>query len=202
MAATAAAAVGSCFSRSIQTLKCMRFKQMTADHPVLRIPSIRMISSISHSYFTQELFPTSGTVQKRRLLNVSAAVAQEEAPATAQVEESLVEEEEEEKEAEAEAETETEAESPVNTKLYFGNLPYNVDSAQLAGIIQEYGSPELIEVLYDRKTGKSKGFAFVTMSTVEDCNAVIENLDGSVRISPFHLCISCCMCSRVCLSTQ
>lgn len=39
-----------------------------------------------------------------------------------------------------------EAESVVNTKLYFGNLPYSVDSAQLAGIIQDFRSPELIEV--------------------------------------------------------
>lgn len=34
-----------------------------------------------------------------------------------------------------------------NTKLYFGNLPYNCDSAQLAGIIQEYASPEMVEVV-------------------------------------------------------
>ncbi|XVF28522.1 hypothetical protein REPUB_Repub15cG0036800 [Reevesia pubescens] len=175
MASTAAAAVGSSFSQSIQTLKCMRFKRLTADHSVLRIPSTRTISSsISNSYFTNELFPTTGTVPIWRVLKVSAAVAQQEAAATAQIEEqSLVEE------GEAEAQAETEAESPVSTKLYFGNLPYNVDSAQLAGIIQEYASPELIEVLYDRKTGKSRGFAFVTMSTIEDCNAVIENLDGS-----------------------
>ncbi|XVE81935.1 hypothetical protein DITRI_Ditri15bG0106400 [Diplodiscus trichospermus] len=180
MAATAAAAVASSFSQSIQTLKCMRFKQLTADYSVLRIPSPRMISSISHSYFTHELFPTSGTVQKWRVLKVSAAVAQQEAAATAQVEENLVEQEEKEgDQAEPQAETEAEAETPVNTKLYFGNLPYNVDSAQLAGIIQEYGSPELVEVLYDRETGRSRGFAFVTMTTVEDCNAVIENLDGS-----------------------
>ncbi|OMO95345.1 hypothetical protein COLO4_15969 [Corchorus olitorius] len=188
MAATAATAVGSTFSPSIQTLKCMRFKQLTPDHnhSLLRIPSAsaRSISSLSHSYFTHELFPT--TVHKWRVLKVSADVAQQEAAAeTAPVEESLVEEEEvaaaEEGGAEAEAETETEAEaeSPVNTKLYFGNLPYNVDSAQLAGIIQEYGSPEMIEVLYDRETGKSRGFAFVTMSTFEDCQKVIENLDGS-----------------------
>ncbi|XP_022761169.1 28 kDa ribonucleoprotein, chloroplastic-like [Durio zibethinus] len=186
MAATAAAAVGSSFSQSIQTLKCVRFKQLTAGHSVLKIPSVRMISSISHSYFTHELFPASSTVQKWRMLNVSAAVAQQETEATTQVEESLVEEEENEgeaedqaeTEAEDQAETEAETESPVNTKLYVGNLPFNVDSAQLAGIIQEYGSPELVEVLYNRETGKSKGFAFVTMSTVEDCNAVIENLDG------------------------
>ena len=150
----AAAAVASSFSQSIQTLKYMRFKQLTADHSVVRIPSTRMISSISHSYFTHELFPTSGTVQKWRVLKVSAAVFQQEAAPTAQVEESLVEEEEKEGEvgaegeAESQAETEAEAkaESPVNTKLYFGNLPYNVDSAQLAGIIQDYGSPELVEV--------------------------------------------------------
>ncbi|KAK6161114.1 hypothetical protein DH2020_004495 [Rehmannia glutinosa] len=51
--------------------------------------------------------------------------------------------------------------------------------AQLAGIIQEYASPELVEVLYDRNTGRSRGFAFVTMSSIEECNTVIQNLDGS-----------------------
>ncbi|KAG4210374.1 hypothetical protein ERO13_A02G043100v2 [Gossypium hirsutum] len=183
MAATAAAAVvGSSFSQSIHTLKCLRFKQLAAaDHhhnPLLRIPSARVLSpsSISHhqSYFTHELFPTAVvTVQKWRALKVSAAVAQQETAVTA---ESPVEEE---KVEEVEGEVEAEAESTVNTKLYFGNLPYNVDSAQLAGIIQEYGSPELVEVLYNRETGKSRGFAFVTMSTIEDCNTIIQNLDGS-----------------------
>lgn len=39
--------------------------------------------------------------------------------------------------------------SPVesgSTKLYFGNLPYSVDSPQLAAIVQDYGVAELIEV--------------------------------------------------------
>lgn len=113
---------------------------------------------------------------KWRAPRISAAVAQEEAAATAPVEE------EEQQQGQEEGEQvlrEEGAESPVNTKLYFGNLPYSCDSAQLAGIIQNYGSPELVEVLYDRDTGRSRGFAFVTMSSVEDCNAVIENLDGS-----------------------
>jgi RNA recognition motif-containing protein len=35
-------------------------------------------------------------------------------------------------------------------------------------------------VLYDRTTGRSRGFAFVTMSTIEDCERVIKNLDGTV----------------------
>lgn len=72
------------------------------------------------------------------------------------------------------------AASTTATKLYFGNLPYNCDSAQLAGIVQEYASPEMVEVLYDRTTGRSRGFAFVTMSTVQDCEQVIKNLDGTL----------------------
>lgn len=106
---------------------------------------------------------------------VSRVSAQEELVVVNEVDDGSVEKNEEgEKEAvEGEAE-----EVSIHTKLYFGNLPYSVDSAQLAAIIQDYGSPELIEVLYHRETGKSRGFAFVTMSSVEDCNAVIENLDG------------------------
>ncbi|KAL1202634.1 RNA-binding protein CP31B [Cardamine amara subsp. amara] len=67
----------------------------------------------------------------------------------------------------------------INTKLYFGNLPYNVDSATLAQIIQDFANPELVEVLYNRDTGQSRGFAFVTMSNIEDCNTIIDNLDGT-----------------------
>ena len=36
------------------------------------------------------------------------------------------------------------------------------------------------QVLYDRTTGRSRGFAFVTMTTLEDCERVIKNLDGTV----------------------
>ncbi|XP_024027134.1 28 kDa ribonucleoprotein, chloroplastic, partial [Morus notabilis] len=109
---------------------------------------------------------SASSLQKCRAARVIAAVAQEEVVVTA----------EEEEEVESAGDDQV---VPSNTKLYFGNMPYSVDSAQLAGIIQDYGSPELIEVLYDRDTGRSRGFAFVTMSSIEDCNSVIENLDGS-----------------------
>lgn len=119
----------------------------------------------------------SPVVYKRRMPRISVAIAQEEAAAA--VEEKA---ESEAEEVAVEEEAEPVAAAPVTvqtTKLYFGNLPYNCDSAELAGIIQEYASPEMIEVLYDRDTGRSRGFAFVTMSSVEDCEAVIQNLDGS-----------------------
>lgn len=67
----------------------------------------------------------------------------------------------------------------VGIKVYLGNLPYSCDSAELAGIIQEHGSVEMIEVIYDRDSGTSRGFAFATMSSLEDANALVENLDGS-----------------------
>ncbi|KAG5240742.1 ribonucleoprotein [Salix suchowensis] len=171
MAASAAAAVGSSFSpSSIHTLKCMHVKHCPSDHSLLKVsPGRTMLASLSRSNYVIE--PLTQVAASWRVPRVSADVAQEEAPATSPA----VEEEEL-----ASEETEGEADQvPVNTKLYFGNLPYNVDSAQLAGMIQEYGSPELVEVLYHRDTGRSRGFAFVTMSSLEDCNAVIENLDGS-----------------------
>ncbi|RVW90027.1 29 kDa ribonucleoprotein A, chloroplastic [Vitis vinifera] len=46
-------------------------------------------------------------------------------------------------------------------------------------VIKVHSRNHIDVVLYDRDTGRSRGFAFVTMSSVEDCNAVIENLDGS-----------------------
>ncbi|CBI23720.3 hypothetical protein VitviT2T_006804 [Vitis vinifera] len=175
MAATAAAAIGSSFSTTMHTLKLSRSKHCPSD-ALLRIIStpIFKVPSISHSHVIDP--PLSLPIShKWRAPRISAAVAQEEAAATAPVEE-------EQQQGQEEGEQvlrEEGAESPVNTKLYFGNLPYSCDSAQLAGIIQNYGSPELVEVLYNRDTGRSRGFAFVTMSSVEDCNAVIENLDGS-----------------------
>ncbi|KAK9183005.1 hypothetical protein WN944_026154 [Citrus x changshan-huyou] len=233
MAATAAAAIGSSFSSSMHTPKCMRAKQcpVSLDHnnnvvvPMMKLSAPRvLLASISQPCTIEPLNIIGAIPQqsKWRVLKMSAAVEQEEAAATAEEEASgLVEEETEEVQEDGEARAEAEAEPKakalappplgVNTKLYFGNLPYNVDSAQLAGIIQDYGSPELVEeirprdevrfffllpclpgklgilyravinyllVLYDRETGRSRGFAFVTMSTVEDCNAVIENLDG------------------------
>ncbi|KAF5738541.1 29 kDa ribonucleoprotein chloroplastic-like [Tripterygium wilfordii] len=180
MAATAAAAVGSSFSPSINTLKCIHSNHSSSwpsDYALKMFMSpTRIVGSVSQSYCLEPVV-VSGVARKWRLLKISAAVTQEEA---------AVEEEEKGVEVEVDAvegggddQVIGEADGALNTKLYFGNLPYNVDSAQLAGIIQDYASPELVEVLYDRDTGRSRGFAFVTMSSVEDCNAVIENLDGS-----------------------
>ncbi|XP_047181952.1 28 kDa ribonucleoprotein, chloroplastic-like [Vigna umbellata] len=170
MAATAAG-IASLFSSSINNIKCLRSKHCSMMDPLMTaMPSNRM------SHLVEPL--SIGGTMSHRLWGprISAAVAQEElvsADDAGFVEEEKVEDNEGEVVAEQDSD-----ESFASTKLYFGNLPYSVDSAILAGLIQDYGSAELIEVLYDRDTGKSRGFAFVTMSCIEDCNTVIENLDG------------------------
>lgn len=164
MAATAAAAVASSFSSSsVNTLKCIRSILFPSDHLHLRIssPTRLLASPSSHSFATLEPLSTS---QKWRVLRTTAAVAQEEVALTAEVgeETELVEEKEEEWQGEegkkaaeeavqspaarGEAAAAGDEVSALNTKLYFGNLPYSVDSAQLAGIIQDYASPEMVEV--------------------------------------------------------
>lgn len=118
-----------------------------------------MFAPISHSYRINEQLSVNAIISSKwRLLRISAAVeevavtaevAQDEVVVTAddevQVDTELGLVEEEDK-REEEVLDNGEGEGLVSTKLYFGNLPYSVDSAQLAGLIQDFGSPELIEV--------------------------------------------------------
>lgn len=48
-------------------------------------------------------------------------------------------------------------------KLYVGNLPYEVDDAELEKIFAEHGTVESATVIMDRATNRSKGFGFVEM---------------------------------------
>ncbi|KAK8512368.1 hypothetical protein V6N12_032088 [Hibiscus sabdariffa] len=63
-------------------------------------------------------------------------------------------------------------------KLFVGNLPFSVDSAQLAGLFESAGNVEMVEVIYDKVTGRSRGFAFVTMSTIEEVEAAEQQFNG------------------------
>ncbi|XP_056171507.1 29 kDa ribonucleoprotein A, chloroplastic [Syzygium oleosum] len=63
-------------------------------------------------------------------------------------------------------------------KLFVGNLPFTVDSAQLAGLFESAGNVEMVEVIYDKDTGRSRGFGFVTMSTAEEVEAAAQQFNG------------------------
>lgn len=64
-------------------------------------------------------------------------------------------------------------------RLYIGNIPRNVNNDELRLIVEEHGASEKVEVMYDNYSGRSRRFAFATMKTVEDANAVVEKLDGT-----------------------
>ncbi|GAU48474.1 hypothetical protein TSUD_405670 [Trifolium subterraneum] len=63
-------------------------------------------------------------------------------------------------------------------RLFVGNLPFSFDSAQLAEIFDNSGNVEMVEVIYDKTTGRSRGFGFVTMSTAEEAEAAAQQLNG------------------------
>ncbi|WOL03895.1 29 kDa ribonucleoprotein A, chloroplastic [Canna indica] len=65
-------------------------------------------------------------------------------------------------------------------KLFVGNLSFSVDSAQLADLFQRAGNVEMVEVIYDKKTGKSRGFGFVTMSTVDEVEVAAQKFNGYI----------------------
>ncbi|CAA0820946.1 RNA-binding protein CP31B- chloroplastic [Striga hermonthica] len=64
-----------------------------------------------------------------------------------------------------------------DAKLYVGNLPYTVTSDDLAQLFQEAGVVEMAEVIYNKDTDQSRGFGFVTMSTVEEAERAVEKFN-------------------------
>jgi len=65
-------------------------------------------------------------------------------------------------------------EPPEEAKLFVGNLSYDVDSEKLAEVFNQAGVVEIAEVIYNRETDQSRGFGFVTMSTVEEAEKAVD----------------------------
>jgi RNA recognition motif-containing protein len=62
--------------------------------------------------------------------------------------------------------------------IYVGNLPYTATEEDLNGLFAAYGPVERVKIITDRETGRSKGFAFVTLGDQSLLNAAIEALNG------------------------
>ncbi len=63
------------------------------------------------------------------------------------------------------------------TKLYVGNLNYSVDENKLQEIFSSYGTVKSASLITDRDTGRSKGFAFIEMSSKSEAEAAIAALN-------------------------
>jgi len=66
----------------------------------------------------------------------------------------------------------------LSKKLYVGNLTYNVNETDLEALFAPYGAVQSAQVIIDRDTNRSKGFAFVEMGTEAEAQAAIQGLDG------------------------
>jgi RNA recognition motif-containing protein len=62
--------------------------------------------------------------------------------------------------------------------LYVGNLSYDTTEETLRTLFAEYGEIESVRLISDRYTGRSKGFAFVEMSTEQAAQEAISGLNG------------------------
>jgi RNA recognition motif-containing protein len=67
----------------------------------------------------------------------------------------------------------------MSTSIYVGNLPYAVSEESLGEIFSNYGTVVSTKIVIDRDTGRSKGFGFVEMSTKEEADAAIAELENS-----------------------
>ena len=66
----------------------------------------------------------------------------------------------------------------MGTRLYIGNLGYEVTGRELEELFSQHGKVQSAQVIEDRDTGRSKGFGFVEMSTEAQANAAIAALNG------------------------
>ena len=66
----------------------------------------------------------------------------------------------------------------MSTKLYVGNLSFQTTSQELQDLFATAGTVQSASVVEDRDTGRSRGFAFVEMSTSEEATSAIEQFNG------------------------
>lgn len=71
-------------------------------------------------------------------------------------------------------------ENSVSKKLYIGNLPYSVTETLLREMFAAVGEVSSVSIITDRMSGRSKGFAFVEMSTEELAKQAITQINNKV----------------------
>ena len=66
----------------------------------------------------------------------------------------------------------------MNNKLFVGNLAFATTENDLQDAFAAFGTVMEVNLMLDRMTGKSRGFAFVTMSSAEEAQKAIEGVHG------------------------
>jgi RNA recognition motif-containing protein len=66
----------------------------------------------------------------------------------------------------------------MSTKIYAGNLSYDMDNMSLDELFKPFGTVVSAQVIMDRESGRSKGFGFVEMGSDDEAKAAIAALNG------------------------
>lgn len=61
--------------------------------------------------------------------------------------------------------------------IYVGNLSYKVEENELRQLFEEYGEVASVNIITDKYSGRSKGFAFIEMNDEEQAKKAIEELN-------------------------
>ena len=64
-------------------------------------------------------------------------------------------------------------------EIYVGNLPWSAEDQDLIDAFAHFGEVASAKIINDRETGRSRGFAFVTMSNDDEARKAIESLNES-----------------------
>ena len=66
----------------------------------------------------------------------------------------------------------------MSKRIYVGNLSYQTTENDLTSLFEQVGQVESVNIITDRDTGRSKGFAFVEMGS-EDADKAIAQFNGA-----------------------
>ena len=65
------------------------------------------------------------------------------------------------------------------TNIYVGNLAFTATDEDLRSAFEQFGEVTSVNIIMDRETGRSRGFAFVEMANGDQAREAIENLNGA-----------------------
>ena len=65
-----------------------------------------------------------------------------------------------------------------NNKLYVGNLPFASTAQDLEALFGQIGTVSVVEIIFDKFTGRSRGFAFVTMASGDEAQQCVDKFHG------------------------
>ena len=67
----------------------------------------------------------------------------------------------------------------MGNKLFVGNLPFSATEDSVRAAFEAHGAVDSVKIVTERDTGRSRGFAFVTMVSNEDAEKAIRAMDGA-----------------------